>query len=211
MSNSPSNNSDQSTHQRRQENLENAREDVMQLRRESQRLRSQGQLNQTQARGQYRSAVSNFVFETLQVLDSAPNDTDIDYEHGYHLGTVVIQPPDELVTYAQNNLHALPPDETVPRRIEQEITGLRQIQQRSEYPPFRKEFSVTMRRGGQLQKTTRYQDSEFSFQVLDNAVRACVQALADVGIGLSLSEQRTKIDEDLFKEVDEWLNENNLI
>lgn len=204
------NTTDKSTHQRRQENLENAREDVMELRRRAQRLRSQQQLTQTQARGQYRSAVSNFVFETLQVLDAAPNGTDIDYEHEHELGTVTIHPPKDLVDYAERNLHALPPDETVPSPIQHTVYGLREIQRRSEYPPFSKQFSVTIRSGGQLQKTTDNQNSEFSFKVLDSAVRACVQALGDVGIGLSLSEQRTKIDGDLMREVNEWLNEHDL-
>jgi hypothetical protein len=197
-----------STHKRRKRLIEDLREQAISVRAEAHSRQIHGQLSRQAARREYRGAVSVYLREVFQVLAAEEVALSKDYEQGIGLGEVVFEPPEELVSFARDNVRKLLPGEQVPTAEVASINGLRSV---TELPsPLSYTFTVDYRAGGQTDTKSRTVTAELPQRVLDKAIEEADKALSEVGVGLEIDEgeQRTKIDRDLLEEVDEWRRNN---
>lgn len=179
----------QYSHQRRLRAIHNAHDRVIQVRNAVEDRLISGQLNQFHARRYYRGSVESFLMEIFPVLRSDDIQLSKDYLTGIDLGTVVINPPQELVSFARSNIQRLAPGARVPTAQKTEVVGLRGI---LELPsPLQHRFTVPVRKGSSgIDTASRVVQQELPRDVLDAAVQQSMEALDDAQMGLNIGKGR---------------------
>lgn len=195
----------QTTEQRRKATLETLRENALDAREESRTMQIEG-YSKIDSLGRYRAAVGKFLRAAINIIAVQDAEPSADYVDGVHIGTVVVSPPAQLKQLAENNLHRLPSDQTVPEPKQFPVVGLRGFTKAPS--PYEIDFTVTMRNADEFDQHTDTSVTEMDRQTIENAFELGLEALADVGIDLSLSTRQTTIDKELLLEVAEWRDEN---
>ena len=178
----------QYSHQRRLRAIHNAHDRVIQVRNAVEDRLISGQLNQFHARRYYRGSVESFLMEIFPVLRSDDIKLSKDYLRESDLGTVVIKPPQELVSFARGNIQRLAPGARVPTRKTTDVVGLRAV---LELPsPLQHRFAVPVRKGSGIETAGKVVQEELPRDVLDAAVQQAMEALDDAQMGLNIGEGR---------------------
>jgi len=196
------------THKRRKRLIEDLREEAINVRMEAHGQQVNGAITRAQARRHYRGAVSTYLREVFQILQAEGVQLSENYEHGVPLGKVVFEPPEDLVTWARENVRKLLPSQQVPTAQVFQIEGLRQV---TGLPsPLTHTFAVDYRVGGQTKTKSRTVEAELPQRVLDTAVEKADAALSEAGVGLEIDEGEriVKINRSLLEEVHEWRQAN---
>lgn len=163
---------------------------------------------QHRARRYYRGEVERFIEEVLPLLKHDGLDFQHDYLEGVKIGTVRIEPPNDLVKFARSNIDRMPPGGSVPTPWQTEIYGLKTI---LELPsPITRQFSVAIHTGGSVETVSRTVQSEVSLRLLQSAFRATRQALEDADMGFLVGEGRPRNSLGSGERADPWSNDTLL-
>jgi len=196
------------THNRRQQLIEDYREQALEVRTEARSQVIAGQVGYRQARRFYRSAVESYLLQLVPVLRRDDVEFDRDYLAGIELGSVHFEPPEDLVEYAEENLVRLPDGESVPTAKRIDLVGFEDVLNAES--PITVPFSVSTLKGHKIETEDAHVQREIPETILDEVLQKADEALneIDIGIKTDVKQKQTKITDEHIDELEEWRQQN---
>jgi len=178
---------DELSHLRRQQKIEETREQALDIRTEAYGRMINGQMSRQQACRQYRGVVETLLIQVVPLIERhAPNS---EYLHDVPIGELEFEPPEELQEFASDNVVRLvdgcrvPTPETVP------IRGLKTVLTANS--PLQASWKVTVKGKGRPEERTATVQRELTFQMLDNVVQQADSAMDELGFGMKTDDSET--------------------
>lgn len=182
----------------------NRRNEVIEARNRATDEQLLGEASRAEAVNHYQSRLESLILDLFTKFEAFSN-AEIDGEHLLYeeqIDTVYVYPPDELDV----DEASIAPNEEPPEPEPVPIQGLNWFIEND--PVVKARFTVESWDPPKTQ--TGVGTRLIPFKTLDKAFIKCVRIIDEMGIDANVQqkEQRTKIDQDLLEEVDEWRQDN---
>lgn len=178
---------DELSHLRKQQKIEETREQALDIRTEAYGRMVAGRLSPQQACQQYRGVVNTLLVQIVPLLEQHAPESE--FLHDVPIGELEFQPPEELVEYAEDNLVRLADPCTVPTTETVEIRGLKTVLEAGS--PLQASWHITVEKGHEYEEKQATVQQELGFGMIDKAVQHADRAMDELGFGMNTDDSET--------------------